>query len=392
MASMVRAYMLAGVVAMAAQATPVVGTRLGGHDLHMRKVKLNMGGAVGYTGRALQTVQTNSSDSDGVPAIFDELSPTCRMGVMEFMQNSDDDFTPGRSGGKPDGSLGKPDRSLDESDRSDEESDRSDEESDISDEESDISDEESDRSDEESDQSKGKSDRSDDESEHSDDESDHAEDKSDNSTDMSDHSRDKSDHSDDESDNEIELAKAERCGLYSSSTGRPTMAGETVKLLAEGGVCDAEGSVDDFGTNCADVPEALGGFLCMQASEIARDIQPVRDAINGLVSDGDCTQDEGRDILDFFVESFGNPIDWALQECDGAPHPCFGPNTPLDLEDLRKGGVEAVTTDGGLLEQVDDGFYSDVAFLLSDVDFNSTAPSVVSSVTALGLTATAFMA
>jgi len=172
----------------------------------------------------------------------------------------------------------------------------------------------------------------------------------------------------------------EMCGLMEN--GAPTKAFETIQALDPGsptGICNAKGNVNDFGDNCADVAPAVEALMCVMAPQIAAVVEPVEQALDSLVTSGNCTQAETDMIFEYFIGSMPNLIEQTVAECGGPPHPCFSQKS---LKAAKKAAAKELSS--GKLEK-----YSKKDL----VDYlNNTAPFVVPSFTALGLSASVLMA
>jgi hypothetical protein len=171
----------------------------------------------------------------------------------------------------------------------------------------------------------------------------------------------------------------EMCGLMEN--GAQTKAFETITALMSDktGLCNAKGSVNDFGDNCADVAPAVEALMCVMAPQIAAVVEPVEQALDSLVTSGNCTEAETDMIFEYFIGSMPNLIEELVAQCGGPPHPCFSQKS---LKAAKKAAAKELSS--GKLEK-----YSKKDL----VDYlNNTAPFVVPSFTALGLSASVLMA
>jgi len=121
------------------------------------------------------------------------------------------------------------------------------------------------------------------------------------------------------------------------------------------GLCDPNGSLDDYGEQCIDLKNALEAMMCVTLEMVMPIIAPLQEAINGAEA---CTADERDMISDWYVEeilAMVNPVNMIKEECgESNLHPCIAPGGPIDLQALADSYSEAVSesvasTDDGTL-------------------------------------------
>jgi len=184
-------------------------------------------------------------------------------------------------------------------------------------------------------------------------------------------------------DTPYELTDAEKleCGLIDEN-GAPTQAQKTINQLnpeSSTGMCNSKGSLDDFGKNCADVPAAIEAKYCEMEPQIAAYLEPYVNALYELVDTEACTEDEVEMVIEYFFGDF-DILGEALNSCGGPPHPCF---SQKKLRAAKKAAAKELSSGGKLSKYTKKDL----------IDYlNNTAPFVVPSFTALGLSASVLMA